>query len=134
MRVFGSPISSQRDAALRVTLAELFEELPDLREIRGGDYAMEPADQVVIHERSVKLPDGQRYRLARTMPEARPPFEWIYEVSSDINEIDYFKHYLVRDNDIVFAMRKELTPIDEIEAQIIEADVATLRLAMADLS
>jgi hypothetical protein len=132
MREFGPPISQQRDSQLREVIARLFDELPDQRDIKATDYGMEPADQVVIHARSMKLPDGQRLRLAQTEPAVRPPFEWRYELSSDVDEVDYFKHYLVRDHDIVFAMRKILTPIDDIEAAIIEADIATVRLALGN--
>ena len=65
----------------------------------------------------------QRIRIGRTLDEARPPFEWVYEISSDMGESEYFKHYLVRESDIVLAQRKVLTVIDDEEAAILRADL-----------
>jgi hypothetical protein len=84
---------------------------------------------IVVKEVEYKW-DGERLRVAMTVPGVRPPFEWLYEVSSDVGESDYFKHYLVRESDIVLAQRKVLTVIDEVEADILMSD---LRAALSSL-
>ncbi len=78
--------------------------------------------KIVVKEIDLKW-DGQRLRVGKTLDEARPPFEWIYEISSDMGESEYFKHYLVREHDIVLAQRKLLTVIDDEEAAILRADL-----------
>jgi hypothetical protein len=82
---------------------------------------MDPA-RIVVKEIELKW-DGERLRVGNTLPDVRPPFEWIYEISSDVGEADYFKHYLVREHDIVLAQRKVLTPLDAEEAEILRADL-----------
>jgi hypothetical protein len=105
------------------TASRLFEQAKTRRDLLAGAFAMDgdPA-RVVAAEAEVVWPGG-RMRVAMSRPSERPPFEWIYEITSDVGEADYFKHYLVQDHDIVLAQRKVLTPIDEAEATIILADL-----------
>jgi hypothetical protein len=131
MREFGPAIDRRLyDAVTRAAL-ELYEVAPKPREVTAAAFAMEGGDpdRVVVTEALVKLEDG-RVRVAQTKPAERPPFEWLIEITSDIGETDYFKHYLVRENDIVLAQRKVLTPIDEAEAAIILADLTAARAAL----
>lgn len=125
MRDFGPPIGRDQDNQIREAVTRLFGRLAPYRELHGRDYAMDDEALLVINEGALDFAGGGRYRLAATTPEARPPFEWLYEITADIGESDYIKHYLVRDDDIVLAQRKVLTPIDEVEAKIILADIAT---------
>jgi hypothetical protein len=124
------PLAADLNAQVRQTAAELYATAQP-RDVLGGAFAMEPADQVVIREVDFKFKDGQRLRLAQTLPSARPPFEWLVEITSDMGEADYFKHYLLRPDDIVLAQRKDLIPIDDAEAQVILADLAAATVAVA---
>lgn len=109
----------------------MFDAVPVKREVPGEKFAMDEAPQaIVLREVDIQLGDGERLRIAVSDPAARPPFEWLMEITSEIGESDYIKHYLVRDHDIVLAQRKVLTPIDDHEAQIILADLATARRAL----
>jgi hypothetical protein len=88
------------------------------RDILGGDFVMEPADAVVVQE--------------ATKPTARPPFEWLFEITSEINTGTAMRHYLLREEDIVLAERRTLTPIDEAEAQVILDDLALVEATLAE--
>ncbi len=103
----------------------LYDTVPVKREVRAKEFAMdEKPDEVVVRE--VDLRSGEnRLRVAVTAPEARPPFEWLMEITSDIGEADYFRHYLIREHDIVLAQRKVLTPLDDTEAERIIEDLRT---------
>ncbi len=132
MRNFGPPIGPEQDHAIRQLAHQVFEAAPARRAAPGGDFAMdERADQTVLYEADIRLADGQRLRVAETIAEARPPFEWLMEITSDIGEADYFKHYLVREHDIVLAQRKELIPIDAAEAELILHDLGVAQAAIA---
>jgi hypothetical protein len=131
MREFGLPI----DADARLNIMSLAQALYDAagpkRAVRASDFAMDDEpDRVVVHEADVRWADG-RLRVAVSEASARPPFEWVLEISSDVGESDYFKHYLVREHDVVLAQRKVLKPIDAVEAEVILAD---LRVAQAQLA
>jgi hypothetical protein len=101
------------------------------RDILGGDFVMEPADAVVVQELDVRTEQG-RFRLAATKPTARPPFEWLFEITSEINTGTAMRHYLLREEDIVLAERRTLTPIDEAEAQVILDDLALVEATLAE--
>ncbi len=125
MRQFGPYVGVQLESKIRAAAAALFETVTDKKTLYGRDFAMEDRpDEAVVEEVDLHLPDGERYRLAQTLPTVRPPFEWQMEITADVGEADYIKHYLIRDNDIVLAQRKVLTPIDDAEAEVMLADLA----------
>ena len=130
MRAFGTPIGAGlRDRILRAA-RDFYEAAGPKRDVRSAEFAMDgDPDRVVVHEAEARW-EGNRMRVAATEESARPPFEWLLEITSDVGETDYFKHYLIRENDVVLAQRKVLTPIDDEEAQLILHD---LRLAQAAL-
>ncbi|GAC1371312.1 MAG: hypothetical protein NVSMB39_4930 [Candidatus Saccharimonadales bacterium] len=124
MRDFGAPITAAARQELVDLIDKLYQAYPAKKEVSAGDFAMEEnPERIVVKEIDLKW-DGQRLRVGKTLDKARPPFEWIYEISSDMGESEYFKHYLVRENDIVLAQRKVLTVIDDEEAAILRADIA----------
>jgi hypothetical protein len=126
MRDFAAPIGRKRYDEIVSKAQALFDQAPRVREVKASDFAMEiDGDPVVVHEAQLKSEAG-RLRIAKTQAEARPPFEWFMEITSDVGEADYFKHYLIREDDIVLAQRKELTPIDEPEAALILHDLAEM--------
>lgn len=130
MREFGVGISRERYAQVVEAAEAFFAAASAKRDVRASDFAMEMAgDPVVVHESEAKWPEG-RMRVAKTVLEARPPFEWLIEITANIDEGDYFKHYLVREEDIVLAQRRVLTPIDDEEALIILEDMAEARGAL----
>jgi hypothetical protein len=97
------------------------------RDVRASDFAMEEnPDRVVVREVDLRNGD-ERLRVAVTDPGARPPFEWLLEITSDVGEADYFKHWLVREHDVVLAQRKVLTPVDDAEADLILSDLSTAK-------
>lgn len=124
MREFGPTITPQRREEILLAAQAVFDAGGNVRAIRASDMALEiDGDPIVAHEVSVKWPEG-RMRVARTEASARPPFEWLWEITSNIDEGDYFKHYLIRDEDVVLAQRRVLTPIDDEEAVIVLEDLA----------
>jgi hypothetical protein len=125
MRDFGPVIDPSKRGEI-LTLAKLiYDRGEPKRDIRASEFAMEDeTDSIVAHEVDLRF-EHERMRVAITEQEARPPFEWLVEITSDIGESDYFKHYLIRDHDVVLAQRKVLTPVDEVEANLILADLKT---------
>ena len=124
MRDFGAPIGAQTYTEIAELAQTIFDSNEIKRAVKAADFAMEDnPDRVVVHEVDLRSEAGERLRVAKTEASARPPFEWLYEISSDIGEVDYFKHYLVREDDVVLAQRKVLTPIDQEEAELILADM-----------
>jgi hypothetical protein len=123
MREFGAPIGPETRQELMTLIERVYGSVPAKREVTAGEFAMEEQpERIVVREVDIKW-DGERLRVGMTLGEARPPFEWIYEISSDVGESEYFKHYLVRADDIVLAQRKLLTVIDDEEAGILRADL-----------
>lgn len=103
----------------------LYDRVESKRDVRASDFAMDgDQERVVAHEVDLRH-EGERLRVAVTEPSARPPFEWLLEITSDVGEADYFKHYLIREHDVVLAQRKVLTPIDQQEADVILRDLKT---------
>ena len=130
MRIFEAPIHSDRYDEIVAAAQVLFDQTTPRREVKASDFAMEiEGDPVVVHEAQMKTEVG-RLRIAKTEASARPPFEWLMEITSDVGEADYFKHYLIREDDIVLAQRKELTPIDETEAVLILHDLAAMAASL----
>ena len=127
MREFGPAVSLEKDAQIRREALELFELMPSKQPVLGEALAMDESNLVVLEAAEVTDDDGNKFKLSVTRAQARPPFEWLIEISSDLGESEYFKHYLVRENDIVLAQRKILTPIDDAEAQIILTDLVIAR-------
>jgi hypothetical protein len=123
MREFGNPVRAEvRDEIVKLA-QRIFDAAEPKRLVRASEFAMdETPDRVVVNE--VDLRSGsERLRIAVTRPDARPPFEWLMEITSDVAEADYFKHYLVLEGDIVLAQRKVLTPLDRQEAEVVLADL-----------
>ena len=52
-------------------------------------------------------------------------------MTSEINEGDYLKHYLIRDNDMVLAHRKVLTEVDNDEAELLIGDLEQTLASLA---
>lgn len=125
MREFGPAVGGEVRAEILKMAKALYDESPVKREVRAREFAMdENPEQVVVREVDLRSGDD-RLRVAVTVPAARPPFEWLVEITSDIGEADYFRHYLIRDHDVVLAQRKVLTPVDGVEANKIIADLQT---------
>lgn len=116
------------ETQIRNQIAELYAK-GGWRDILGSEFVMEPGDVVVVQELDVMTEVG-RFRLAATKPTARPPFEWLFEITSEINTGTAMRHYLVREGDIVVAERRTLTPLDADEAEVILDD---LKLVLAAL-
>lgn len=125
-------LSPRLNQKIRQAVTELFPVFPIKKVFFGRDYAMDDKDMLVVEAAEIKNQDG-RFRLAYSMPESRPPFEWEYEITSEYDELDYFKHYLVRAEDIVLAQRKVLLPIDDVEAELILADIKRAARNLAEL-
>lgn len=108
----------------------VLEAAPKRRQLKAGDFMFDgDASRVVAEEVTLDTPEG-RIRVAYSQPKERPPFEWQWEITSDIGEADFFKHYLVRDDDVVLAQKKVLTPIDDFHAGVLIGDLrAALRHA-----
>jgi len=128
VREFGPAVDAAKQREIAALVGSMFSGAEPKRALTGAEFALEDRpDEVMVRSVELRGPEGQRLRIAATEAAARPPFEWLYEITSDVGEADYFKHYLVREHDIVLALRKELTPVDEVEAALILADLATAR-------
>ena len=123
MRSFGIPVGPDVREHVAALAKSIFARAEPKRAVKAKEFAMdERPDQVVARE--VDLRSGHnRLRIAATEPTARPPFQWLLEITSDVGEADYFKHYLIREDDIVLAQRKILTPLDAQEAEVVLADL-----------
>lgn len=132
MREFGEPIGKNRREELLEAALAVFELMPKKKPVLGEAFAMDDAQMVVLHEATVKVDEDEKLRISVTVPEARPPFEWLVEITDDLGESEYFKHYLIRENDVMLAQRKVLTPIDETEALLILADLKLARQALEE--
>jgi hypothetical protein len=130
MREFKAYMQPVFDTAIRRAAQELFEAAPVKREVRGAVFMLDNPESVVLREVDIRFADGGRFRLAVSDAAVRPPFEWLMEITSEIGESDYIKHYLVREHDIVLAQRKVLTPLDDREAEVLLADLRTARQAL----
>jgi hypothetical protein len=125
MREFGQPVDASVREEILSLARSVFDEVEPKRAVKAKEFAMEDQpERVVVHEVDLRR-SGERLRVAVTEADARPPFEWLYEITSDIGESEYFKHYLIREEDVVLAQRKLLTPIDAEEAELVLADLRT---------
>jgi hypothetical protein len=130
MRDFGAPVGADVRQEIFDLAREIYEQAEPKRAVKAGDFAMdEHPDDIVVHEVDLKF-GNDRLRVAVTDEAARPPFEWLLEITSDVGEADYFKHYLIRDHDVVLAQRKVLTPIDQREADLVMADLKAAKAAL----
>ncbi|MEO7617702.1 MAG: hypothetical protein ABIS59_02570 [Candidatus Saccharibacteria bacterium] len=111
---------SSWDVAIRARIESLYAK-GGWRQIPGSDFVMEPGDAIVMEELDVMTESG-RFRLAATKAAARPPFEWLYEITSEINTGGGIRHYLVREDDIVAAERRTLTPLETADGELILSD------------
>lgn len=123
MREFSPPVSPELRARLLQLSEELLAAAPERKPILGGDLAMEEAELVIGERAKLEFPDGATLEVALSRPEGRPPIEWLAEITSTIDEGDYFKHYLVRDDDLVMAHRKTIIDIDDEEARMVENEL-----------
>jgi hypothetical protein len=122
MPEFTGSLSPAHHARVLELTASVLATAPDVEAVTGESYAMEPADAVVLHQVDLNLDEG-RLRVGMTKTSARPPFEWLAEITSDMGESAYWRHYLVRETDIVLALRRDLTPINDVEAQTIISEL-----------
>src|SRR6266403_3361501 len=103
MREFGPLVGLEVRAEITNLARSVFDRTGRRREVKASEFAMEDnPDRVVVDEADLRN-GSERLRIAMTKPDARPPFEWLVEITADVGEADYFKHYLIRDNDIVLA-------------------------------
>jgi hypothetical protein len=124
MREFGKNIDEQERAEIIRAARDVFDGSVKKRAARASEFALEiPGDPIMVNEVDVRWEEG-RLRVAMTTEEAHPMFEWLIEITANMGEVDYFKHYLVLEDDVVLAQRKVLTPIDSEEAAVVLADLA----------
>jgi hypothetical protein len=129
MRDFTPPVAPSLRQRIAELVLTILERAPKVKSQYGRDLAMDQVDMLV--SRSAKIDLGEdigSISLAQSEASARPPFEWIVEVTSEIGESDYLRHYLIRENDMVLAHRKVLTEVDDREAEGLISDL-TMTLA-----
>lgn len=132
MREFGQPVGPEVRTEIVKLAQAIFDQAEPKRTVLARDFAMEEnPDREVVDEVDLRH-EHERLRIAITRAEARPPFEWFLEVTSDIGESEYFKHYLVREEDVVLAQRKVLTPLDAEEAELVLHDLRTAQGWLAE--
>ena len=122
MPEFGEPVSEAKRLEVLEAIKSLVQNAPAANEVTAEDYVLEPAEAVVLDHAVIKTEEGD-VDLNVTRPGWCPPFEWLAEVTSSLPGRDYLKHYLVRDKDIVLAHRRDLTVVDDREADMILTDL-----------
>lgn len=123
MREFGTPVGQNEYNQVKQLASDIYSSGEPKRAVTAGDFAMDGDPSVVVARQVDLKHEEERFRVGATEPSARPPFEWLFEITSDIGESDYFKHYLVLENEVVLAQRKVLTPIDELEFEVLMGDL-----------
>jgi hypothetical protein len=86
---------------------------PSAKVITGADFGIEPADMIVAHSGKTSWGEGEFLKVNATTAEARPPFEWLIEVSTD----DGLHYLLFQDKRLMRAVRKELFVVPDDEAE-----------------
>lgn len=127
MREFGPSIGKTEREQIRVLAQEIYDLVETKRAVSAGEFAMDGDPDVVVARQVDLRREDERMRVAMTEESARPPFEWLLEITSDIGESDYFKHYLIREDDVVLAQRKILTVIDTQEFELVMRDLKIAR-------
>lgn len=125
MPEFGAALSAATRQQLFARVTELVRAAPNRQEIKADEYVLEPEAAVAVDEATWQLVDGTA-KLAVSRAEFRPPFEWLAEVTLELPGDPYFRHYLIRENDVTWALRRTLEVIDEAEAAAIMAALAGL--------
>lgn len=133
MPEYGQPVKEELRQEVLNAIKQLIADCPTANKVTAEDYVLEPAEAVVIDHAVIHTDEGD-IDLNVCRPEWYPPFEWLAEVTSDLPGTDYLKHYLVRDSDIVLAQRRELTVIDDAEAERILADLEIAAAALSNLA
>lgn len=123
MREFQPPVSPALRQQIIDAVSRLLAAAPKVKNYYGRDLAMDDEELIVSRSAMYNLGDEGTITVALSEEVARPPFEWIVEITSEIGQSDYLKHYLVRDEDVVLAHRKVLTEVDDEEAKLLLADL-----------
>jgi hypothetical protein len=126
MPEFGQPVSEELRLEVLEAIKRLISDCPTANVVRADDYVLEPADAIVIDHAVIHTEDGD-IDLNLCRPEWYPPFEWLAEVTSDLPGAD-------RDKDIVLAHRRDLTVIDDAEAELILADLQIAAVSLSNLA
>lgn len=132
MREFREPISSAKRQEVLDLVQDLVARAPGSRPVLAEEFVLEPPQAEVLDRADIATPEGN-VRLHLCRPDWRPPFEWLAEITSDLPGADYLKHYLVRDQDIVLAHRRDLRVIDDDEAEVLLGDLQAAARALDDL-
>ena len=128
MRNFAPPVRPELRAQIVDLVQQIIAIAPKTKQQFGRDLAMDDTNLLVSESTKVIIgDDGAMISLARSMPAARPPFEWLAEITSELEPSEYLKHYLVRQDDMVLAHRKVLTEVDDQEAEALIADLKLTR-------
>lgn len=134
MRDFGAPAGAHWRTKIVEEAQAVFMAAQTRQDRRAAEFAMDGDPERTVATEAEVVWDEGRMRVAISRPSERPPFEWEMEITSEIDEADYFKHYLVREDDVVLAQRKILTEIDEAEAKLIIKDLNTARRVLTKSS
>ncbi len=92
----------------------------------SGDAYTEPVHGMIVFYRRTFHPDGVRFEINVTTPEARPTFEWLAEITIDDKSTKRYEHYLIRETDIVETYGKTILEVGETKAAEILSSVHAL--------
>jgi hypothetical protein len=124
MRNFNPPVQLELRNEIINLVIQILLLAPKIKQQFGSDLAMDDEDEVVCEYTKIDMGDDIGViTVAKSKEYARPPFEWIVEVTSEIGESEYFRHYLIRDDDMVLAQRKVITEVDDEEARLLIIDL-----------
>jgi hypothetical protein len=124
---FEPPVAAPLRQEIVQLVDAILDRAPKVTSLRGRDLAMDDEDEVVSRSARVDLGEAiGTISVAASEASARPPFEWLVEVTSEIGQSDYLRHYLVRDDDMVVAHRKVLTEVDDAEAHELIDDLKSV--------
>jgi len=132
MRNFSPPVRPELREQIVDLVQQIIAAAPKTKQQFGRDLIMDDTELLVSESAKITFDndDDAVISLAQSMPAARPPFEWLVEITSELEPSDYLKHYLVRQDDMVLAHRKVITEVDDWEA---EALIDDLKLTLKSL-
>ena len=119
------PLESSRDELLAL-VTELIASAANTQIIFASEYLLEPAKAPAIDRATWDLPDTQ-IELALSRPQFRPPFEWLAEITSRHLKDERPDHFLITEDGVMAAERRELTPLNVTEAASLREQLESLR-------
>jgi hypothetical protein len=109
-------------ARINLICQEILAHRPQTKPVPAPEALELPPSIIAVDNLKVPLPGGLTIEISHTRPAARPPFEWLTEITLASADKTYYKHYLTTlDGRLVEAIRKDFFPVSATDqAKLIE--------------